>query len=67
VVAYRDGWRAQFARPVAILRESRSESQLREIADQLGIPLVSSGELERVPAELGRPGRMGTVRQVTVA
>jgi len=67
VLAYRDGWRAQYARPVAILRESGSDSQLREMADQLGIPLVSSGDLEPVPTELGRPWRTSAARRVTVA
>jgi len=55
VVAYRDGWRAQLARPVAILQESRSDGQLRDMADQLGIPVVPGPELERVAAESWRP------------
>jgi hypothetical protein len=64
VLAYRDGWRAQFARPVAILQESRSDDQLRGMAGQLGVPLVSSAELERAAAESWRPWRTRTTERV---
>ena len=57
VLAYRDGWRAEFARPVAILHESRPDAQLRGMADQLDIPLVSSSEMERAASECWRPWR----------
>ena len=50
----RDGWRAQLARPVAIVRGSESERQVRGVADQLGIPAVRSRDIERVAVEFGR-------------
>ncbi|HYW27141.1 MAG TPA: hypothetical protein VE953_23425 [Terriglobales bacterium] len=67
VLANRDGWRAQFARPVAILRESRPDAQLRAMADQLGIPLVSSSEMERVASQGWRPWRTNTMERLELS
>jgi hypothetical protein len=54
VLAYRDGWRAQFARPVAIVQGSGARSNVLGVAGQLGIPVVSSAGIPRVAAEFGR-------------
>jgi hypothetical protein len=55
VLVYRDGWRAQFARPVAIVDGSGSRRDVLGVAGQLGIPVVSSSGVARVAAEFGRP------------
>jgi len=57
VLVYQDGWRAQFARPVAILQGSGSERHLRGLSDRLGIPTVPSSDIVRLAAEFGRPWR----------
>ena len=57
VVAYRDGWRAQFARPVAMVLGSASPYLVHGVAGQLGIPAVRSDEVARVAAEFGQPWR----------
>ena len=57
VLVYQDGWRAQFARPVAILQGSGSERHLRGAADVLGIATVPSWDIGRRAAEFGRPWR----------
>jgi hypothetical protein len=58
VLTYGDGWRAQFARPVAMLQGSGLESHVRGVARQLGIPVVSKSGIARVAVEFGRPGRI---------
>ena len=57
VLVYRDGWRAQFARPVAILQGSGSERHVRGAADGLGIATVPSWDIVRRAAEIGRQWR----------
>lgn len=58
VLTYGTGWRAQFARPVAMLEGSGAERHVRGVAQQLGIPVVSKSGLTRVAAEFGRPARV---------
>lgn len=55
VLVYQDGWRAQFARPVAILQGSGSQRHVRGLSDQLGILTVSSSDIVHMAAEFGRP------------
>ena len=57
VLVYPDGWRAQFARPVAILQGSGSERHLRGLSNRLGIPTAPSWDIVRGAAEFGRPWR----------
>jgi hypothetical protein len=62
VLAYRGGWRAQFARPVAMVQGSGAQRLVRGVAQQLGIPAVSASDLERVAAEFGRSPRILVAR-----
>ena len=55
VLVYQDGWRAQFARPVAILQGSGTQRHVRGLSDQLGIPTVPSSDIVHMAAEFGRP------------
>jgi hypothetical protein len=55
VIVSRDGWRAQFARPVAIVLGSASPHLVHGVAGQLGVPAVRSDDIARVAAEFGRP------------
>ena len=57
VLVYPDGWRAQFARPVAILQGSGSERHVRGLSDRLGIPTAPSSHIVRLAAEFGWPWR----------
>jgi hypothetical protein len=57
VLVYGDGWRARYARPVAVLRGSGFERHVRGVAEQLAIPVVPSARIERVAAEFGRTHR----------
>lgn len=57
VLAYRDGWRAQFARPVALVLGSASPYHVHGLASQLGVPAVRSDDIARVAAEFGQPWR----------
>jgi hypothetical protein len=54
VLVYQDGWRAQFARPVAILQGSGAERHVRGAADRLAIPSSPSSDIERLAAYFGR-------------
>ncbi|HYW26848.1 MAG TPA: hypothetical protein VE953_21950 [Terriglobales bacterium] len=54
VLAYRDSWRAQFARPVAMLQGSGDDRDVRGVAEQLGVPAVPMSGIHRVAAEFGR-------------
>jgi hypothetical protein len=62
VLVYEDGWRAQFARPVAILQGSGSERDVRVMAGRLGIPTVPYSGMGRVAAEFGRLASPSRVR-----
>jgi len=53
VLAYEEGWRAQYARPVALLQRSDSGPRVRGVADQLGIPVVPLAGIAHVAAEFG--------------
>jgi hypothetical protein len=53
VLVYDDGWRAQYARPVALLSGSGFVHHLRGVAEQLGIPVVGACHIARVAAEFG--------------
>jgi hypothetical protein len=55
VIVHSDGWRAQFARPVAIVLGSASPHLVRGLAGQLGVPAVPGDSIARVAAEFGRP------------
>jgi hypothetical protein len=58
VLVYEDGWRAQLARPVALLQGSGSERDVRGAANRLGIPVVPNSDIARVAAEFGRSRRL---------
>lgn len=57
VLVYPDGWRAQFARPVAILQGSGSERHVRGLSDRLGIPIAPSSNIVCRATEFGWPWR----------
>jgi hypothetical protein len=54
VLVYQEGWRAQFARPVAILEGSGAERHVRGAANRLAIPSLSNSGIERLAADIGR-------------
>jgi hypothetical protein len=62
VLIYEDGWRAQHARPVALLRGSGFERHVRGVAAQLGIPVVPGPRLERLAKEFGQPRTARSIR-----
>jgi hypothetical protein len=48
-----DGWRAQYARPVALLYDQRSAGLAGQIGGEYGVPIVARENLERVAQEFG--------------
>ena len=53
MLVYEEGWRAQYARPVALLQRPGSGPRVRGVADQLGIPVVPRAGIAHVAAEFG--------------
>jgi hypothetical protein len=53
----RQGWRAESARPVALLRTG--QPQLEEAAARYGLPLVSMRGLSLLPLEYGEVLKVG--------
>jgi len=50
-----DGWRAQLARPVAMVSGSGRESHVRGVSEQLGIPIARHPDIGRLAVEFGQP------------
>jgi hypothetical protein len=48
-----DGWRAEYARPVALAYEERSATLGRRIGGEYGVPVVARENLEQVALEYG--------------
>jgi hypothetical protein len=48
-----DGWRAQYARPVALAYDERSAPLGGQIGNEYGVPVVAREKLERVAQEFG--------------
>ncbi|HYW26534.1 MAG TPA: hypothetical protein VE953_20350 [Terriglobales bacterium] len=53
ILVYEEGWRAQFARPVALVQGSGSERHVRGLSDRLRIAIAPSWDIGRRAAESG--------------
>lgn len=53
MVMHTDGWRAQYARPVALAYDDWTPKMVEKLADLYGIPLVAREKLEQVAQEYG--------------